>query len=385
MLTPRVLALPICAAIVILMTALPAYDRVKCLGIASFTFANWFQDSSIKGDTFFSAWGDDDGLYFQINDTPSGGGVSPSGSNVAFFSCNGYTSSRSCTSINTMAQWGGFTQTGSDGASYKSSSMISVQGAMYIAVNRQLSNVTPTWPSAQIIKTTDHGVTWTPAPPSTGQPYASPMFTNIKFRLPMFFQYGKNYVGQTVDRSNEFIYALSVDQSPGHYGPTSGTYSDRVFLGRVTISNMPNLNETNWQYYQGGDGLVDANWGGISTAVPVISTPGVYTILTEGTALYLPAFGQYVLINNFQTVPAVYTSLTWEIYVANHPWGPWSKIQTNIWDATTSPPGLGGNTAFYFPGPVAKSVNYNKFTLFTNGNYNIAADYVMVGVELTAH
>jgi hypothetical protein len=353
-------------------------------GITSFTFANWFQDSGIHGDTFFSAWGDDDVLYFQINDTPSGVGGA-GGANVSFFSCTGYTSSRTCGSINIMAPWGGFTAGGSDGASYKSSSVISVQGTMYISVNRQFSGTNPTWFSSQFIKSTNHGVTWTPVPPGTAQPYASPMFTDSRFRLPMWFQYGKDYVGQTVDRSNEFVYALSVDLTSGHYQPTTGTYSDRVFLGRATIANMPALNGADWQYYQGGDGLLDANWGGISTAVPVISTPGTYTILTEGTALYLPTFGQYLLINNFQTVPAVYTSLSWEMYVANHPWGPWSKVQTFVWDAATSPPGLGGNTAFYFPGLVAKSVTGNKVSLFTNGNFNVSADYVMVGTEVTVH
>jgi hypothetical protein len=211
------------------------------------------------------------------------------------------------------------------------------------------------------------------------------MFTDPKFRVPFFVQYGKDYVGQTVDRSNEFVYGLSIDQTSGHFASTPGTFSDREFLGRVLISAMPNLSAADWQYYQGGDGTVDGNWGALSTAVPILTT-AAQTLGGQGSVQYLPAFSQYIMINSTQTVPLSYGSTTWFTYVAPHPWGPWQLIQTDVWDGTTAPSGAGGATAFYAQSPVVKSVAVNgerTFAIFASGNFQVGYMYTLIGTLAT--
>jgi hypothetical protein len=336
----------------------------------------------MSADTFFNTWGDDGVIYVQCDDTYGGWQAASANSNICFGSVDSYTSSLTGTNINSMTMWGGLSEYGSDVATYKSASLTSIHGTLYMVADRQHAHG---WYSSQLIKSTNHGVSWTPLPPAGAQPYTSPMFTDFKFRVPFFFQYGQDYVGQTVDRSSEFVYALSVDQTSGHLASTPGTYSDRMFLGRVLISSIANLSAADWQFYQGGDGSLDANWGALSSASPVL-TSGTQILTGQGTAQYLPAFGSYLLMNSFQTVPLTYSSTTWTTYTAPHPWGPWALIQTNVWDGATAPAGAGGATAFYFQSPVVKSVAVNggrTFALFTNGNFQVGSMYTLIGATVT--
>ena len=79
-----------------------------------------------------------------------------------------------------MSSWCASEQTGSDGATYKARGLISISGTLYWFVTRDF--FVPNIPQqavviAQLIKSTDHGVTGPPTPPGTAQPYASPMFS----------------------------------------------------------------------------------------------------------------------------------------------------------------------------------------------------------------
>jgi hypothetical protein len=182
--------------------------------ITGLSFSNWFNYGAcphspkwISADTFFNTWGDDGTIYVQCNDTYLGWQGAGNYANICFGSVDGYTSSLTGTGINYLPTWGGVSQFGSDGATYKSTSLTSIHGTLYMVADRQKFASAPGdgWLSSQLIKSTNHGVSWTPVPPAHAQPYASPMFTDPKFRVPFFVQYGQDYVGQTVDRSGDLF------------------------------------------------------------------------------------------------------------------------------------------------------------------------------------
>lgn len=150
-------------------------------------------------------------------------------------------------------------------------------------------------------------------------------------------QYGKDYSGQAADNSGVYVYAVSND----------GCWNNCnfLYLGRVSIANMPNLSSADWSYWQGGDGLNSANWGAWATAMPLIQ--GTKKIGGASQPVYFGqlAEGCYVYINWFYPSVQAGTSLdasnsTWEIYTSVHPRASpaWTLIDTHTW---TTEPGVG--------------------------------------------
>lgn len=338
----------------------------------------------ITGDSYYNTWADDDNIYTTTADTYDGwnGALTGSGGrNLFTSSLSGYSPTLTGTMVNSMDLWGTITQIGSDNAHYKTAGMISVNGTLIMTTMRQQNTPTVNWFSATLIKSTNHGTTWTPQPPSTAAPYATPTFTDPKFRVPSFIQYGKNYVGQTADRSDQYVYALSPDLSGGHYSTATGA-SDQVFLGRVPVSVIANLSAADWQYYQGGDGMLDASWGSTTTAaVPVMSTPGTNSFQFSGLIQYLPLYQQYLYIVGIGDPT---TTTTWNIWRGAHPWS-WSQIQSVQWGPGNPQAGASG---FYLQSAISKSVQVDgghTLTLLTTGNYNAPAhaQYTMYIVPAT--
>lgn len=342
-----------------------------------------------SGDYWYNTWADNDTIYVMYDDSPSGFNATGGSSNMGMGSISGYNpATMTGTTINAMAPWGTMTQHGSDSPppqTYKSAVMMSVHGTLYMNAIRQSSESTPFgWFSTQMLKSTDHGVTWTPQPPSTANPYAAPEFTDPKFRMPGFFQYGKDYVGQTADRADAFVYALSLDQTPAHFN-SSTLRSDQMFLGRIPISAMPNLAFSDWQFYKGGpsgDGTQDSNWDVLANATPVISTPGTMQWHSFIPPVYLPGWGEYFFV--VETVGGG-TSTTWNIIRMEHPWGPWTQVGSVTW-GTGNPQGPNNASGFYGPAPIIKSISAGKpttLTLTTTGSYNTQAWYAMYLVPVT--
>ena len=344
-----------------------------------------YSPKTVSGDTWFSTWADDGKIYVTYNDGFGWNNIggSNAGSNIAINTVTSSTPAFVGTSVNTMAAWGGQAQTGSDGNTFKSTGIISVGGVLYWFVQRDNSTVLTSAPflqtakNAQIIKSSDHGVTWTPTPPSTAQPYASPQFpvaTYAHFGAPSFIQYGQNYSCPGVDNCGTYVYAISND---GFWNN-----GNNLYLGRVLISAIGNLSAADWQFYQGGDGSVSSNWGSISTAVSVLS--GSKTLGVPGVQ-YVPALGQYVMMEWYY--PAVAQGLgfldpawtIWSMYTAPHPWGPWTSSGGGA--VTWAPSG------YYNPVPVPSSVNGNSFTVFTAGNFNTynnpQGEYTLTEVPVT--
>jgi hypothetical protein len=339
----------------------------------------------IGADTWYSVWADDGNIYLSGDDTNGGWNNVGISANVFFSKIDGYTSAATATIVNSMSAWGPFNTTGSDNATYKASGAIAVHGYTYLMVYRQNKSAPPNSLSAQLLKSGlhDYGATFTPVPPATQQPYASPMFTNVKFTVPQFIQYpNADYTGQTVDRSDQFVYAMSPD-STGSTGP-----SDVLYLARVPVAAIGNQNIADWQFYQGGDGALDANWGALSTMVPTINEPGCGCHSNTETMVYLPYWQKYILIDFHYAPPGNDAGKSiFDVYQFDHPWGPWVHRQSDNFFTPGSAQTLNAS-GFYFMGTVVKSVapdGGRTFTMLASGNYTTAATYTMYMIPVTVN
>jgi hypothetical protein len=357
----------------------------------------------VSGDTWFSTWDDVGNIITTSDDSSAWNASSPTagGSNLAIHKLSDFTPTMTGTllfdGVTAPPYWyGPNTVSNGDGATWKASGFISVHGVYILSADRQLDTYTPP-PVPNILasalyKSTDHGATWTnvTTPPSgsftttqpaacggcdLGTPPATPPYTWVdpKFRWPFFVQYGQDYQGGTVDGSGTYVYAMSSDFTTGHTnvgGSVNGLGSDQVNLGRVPISAIANLNPSDWQYYQGG-----GNWGALSTAAPVISTPGQYHWGDTSSPVYLPAYGQYLMIMGDWGQGVAGTSV-WLVLTAPHPWGPWTQIQSNSW---TSP-------YYYYPAIIPSSIATDggiHMVLLASGDFQTPAAYTLYIVQVT--
>jgi hypothetical protein len=352
--------------------------------IASVSFGTPFKYNSnypsqyINADGYFNTWADDGNIYANGND--SSGWQGASDSNLSVNLLNGFRTSLTGSLVNAMAPWGVIGQSGSDGDNYKTSGLISVHGTLILsAVRVHYPNSGNGWQqptlSAQLVKSTDHGVTWSPQPPSRAQPYALPMF-GATFGSPTFVQYGQDYIGQSQDLSNLYVYAVSSNANWSNAGA--------LYLGRCLIANIANLSGSDWSFYQGGDGTMNTNWGAIGSAAAIITNAGK---ISNTAIQYLPAFGRYIAIEWFYpsvnaVPPTLDTSTTeWDVWQAPHPWGPWSELSTTTpWN----PLGL------YIAAIISKSVSVDggrTLMIATTGDYNMqnpgTGDYTLILVPAT--
>ena len=103
-----------------------------------------------------------------------------------------------------MAEFGKAAELKEDGASWKASGLTCVDGVLYLAASRHYYDgvgdtstdsarhfwIQETW-DASIVKSTDHGKTWTEAPR-----LGKSMFPGRVFSNPFFVQYGKDGKGE---------------------------------------------------------------------------------------------------------------------------------------------------------------------------------------------
>jgi hypothetical protein len=342
---------------------------------------------TVNADGWYNTWADDNGNYVVGND--SLGWQQATSSNLQVSTLSTTDTTTTGTSVNTMASWGTFTQTGSDGLDFKTAGIISVAGTLIMGVNRATQN-TPNSPPYQfnlindnLIKSTDHGATWTPSPPMTAQPYVSPTFTTQMSNVD-WVQYGKDYGGSGDSGSDTYVYAMSTE------GPYNN--ADKVFLGRVTKANIANLSASDWSYWTGVDAHNQPTWTSTwSSAVPVMQEHFKQTA-SAGTQ-YFPSLGQngcYIRINWWYPSVVTQSSLdpsssTWVPYAAPHPWGPWSAIGSpQTWNSS-------GMLGLFGPHIMPKSVTATgggaTATILTTGDYNnqnaATGDYTLTMIPLT--
>jgi hypothetical protein len=271
------------------------------------------------GDTWDPAWAEDGSLYYPGND--GSGWDKACSSNVFFNRSSGDDPfNLDNQTVNGMAEYDGWAKQREDGCTWKSSGCVSLDGTLYLALGRHAygtrsgdPHLRQTARRTSIIKSTDHGLTWTR---SAEENYHHPMFERY-FTTPYFIYYGQDGHSPAVDGAERYIYAIS----------NNGFWcnGDHYILGRIERAKMSRLDPADWSYFKGGDGSLDENWtGDPAAAQPVIENP---LKCGETGATYLPTLRRYILVAWYYpgdpNVDADESHLIY--YEAPHPWGPWTK------------------------------------------------------------
>jgi hypothetical protein len=204
-----------------------------------------------------------------------------------------------------------------------------------------------TW-DASILKSTDHGKTWSRAPKLDHAMFPGRIFSN-----PFFVQYGKDGQG-TKDDADKYVYAVSND----------GTWNNGnwMTLGRVSKGLIGRLDPGDWEFIQGYDAQNQPIWRPrCDNALYVFRSPG-HTSMTgihyiKGLDLYIMPQWYYPHLEEFR-----WTVTRWDFYSAPAPWGPWTLFHTQDFD----PQG------FYNPNIPSKFISEDgrKFWIFVAGFYN---------------
>ena len=274
---------------------------------------------SILGDTFLTAECGNGILYTTTNDTGAWNNPKSPGHNVIFGAFDGSPESLptfSGRTINDMAFLGGLAQVGSDGRTWKATALTCVDNILYLSISRynEAGDASLGWMiNASILKSTDFGRNWVnhlggvnTAPPIA----AGAMFPGSAFGLMEFVQYRANGIAPMTDRANEFIYAFS----------SNSKILDGDRLGRVRRADIGALNSSKWQFYQGGDGALDANWSS-NFGTAAVLPGGPATALVTQSIVYLEATGRYAM-TEWRGSPGGF-----QIFESEHLWGPWTKVR----------------------------------------------------------
>jgi hypothetical protein len=363
-----------------------------------------------SGDTWYNTWADDGHIYTTSDDSSGFAG-----------SCLGTSFQGSCPSVvsnlvvneldgpdpehlaspftNCMTSYGGAGSTGDqtncpDHDTWKTGGVISVGGVLYLVVSRQ-SDPGNQYPAgyqatedASIIKSTDHGRTWTSTwattPTSSGAAPAcnastghyDAMFPGSRFANVFFINYGQDDASWTATDNNggdTYVYAMANDGFA--YDGSS------EILGRVLKTDIGSLDATKWQYYENngfsrGSGDDSRNWARSSSqATILVSAPHQ---LSQAGVQYIPDLNRYVMTSFYypsfdQCWPFISHSqnpncngvdevrnTNLSFYQSPTPWGPWTSFYNQ-------PNGFG----WYDPTLVSKFIRVDGFsqTLFTSGDF----------------
>ncbi len=323
-------------------------------------FGNPVTYGDVIGDSWTPTWADDDNLYCSADDTLGSKGT-PINSNLAVYRITGQPPDIRVEVVNPMPQFGKYTQVDpEDGACWKASGITCVAGVLYLAASRNrymnqtgAFNIQQVW-DASIIKSTDHGKTWSSAP-QLGQA----MFPGHTFSNLTFVQYGKDGQG-TKDGSDKYIYAVSND----------GTWNNgnTMTLGRVPRDRIAKLNPKDWEFIHGfEEGYIPIWKPRHDYALYTFRAPG-----RTGVAgvHYLPGLNRYLTPQwhyptlNDTPATAVWKRTRFELYEASQPWGPWTLFHTQEFE----PQG------FYNPTIPGKFISEDglKFWIFAAGDFSAA-------------
>ena len=291
------------------------------------------------------------------------------------------------------------------GATYKGFGLMSISGTLYGFFGRQpeyaITNqiYTDEYTTQIIACPVSSGCTtntnWSPLPATNNTAFTSPMWPLPStpriasdgaaiglFTTPVWVEYGQDYNNSTGTLGG---FSLSVDGNTTYaYAFGSDGYSfsgSHDYLGRVPIAGGATTiqNQSNWQYYcgpVGGSISTPGNWCAYSsissyppTATALFSEPFK---LGEVGVQYLPVHGRYIAIftynpgaNSGLTTPQL-NNTVWSIYEAGTLTGPWTKIQTMVWNSTLE--------GYYTPYIMPASLNSDgglTGTMLAAGDYGV--------------
>ena len=303
-----------------------------------------------RGDVWTSTWADDDNLYCVSDDTD--GFDKACHSNLAVHRITGTPPDIKGVTINSMMEYGKDGELKEDRASWKACGLSSINGTLYLSVSRQgygnqgshSYSIQECWDSS-IIKSSDHGRTWSPAPKLNHA-----MFPGRTFSTPFFVHYGKDNAGSK-DEADKYVYAISNDG-----GWDNGNW---MTLGRVRRDQIGRLDPCDWEFVQGFEekDVEDRNpiWGPRhDTARCVFRAPdrasmtGMHFI--AGLDLYIMPQWHYT---------TRWSGTAIELHHSPTPWGPFTLFHVH----DTTPYG------WYNPGIPSKfiSANGHELWFFTAG------------------
>ena len=273
-----------------------------------------------NGDTWDPFWADDGALYAFNCD---GRGFGPAVMNLAFNKLSGNTADALVGSlVNPMSEYGKAGQKGPDNATWKACGQECIDGVFYAFVSRNTYGsdshdplTRQTARNASLIKSTDHGRTWTR---SAQENYERPMWSGGSFGAPFFVHYGRNGGQVEQDGATQYVYACS----------TNGFWNDgdTLILGRVLRSQLSRLNSADWEYLSARDGSTTSSWSrSINRAVPILNRP---RRCGQTPITFVTEVGVYLLVSwyNTETMTRWFkpNRMRYDFYQAPHPWGPWT-------------------------------------------------------------
>jgi Alpha-L-arabinofuranosidase B, catalytic/Domain of unknown function (DUF4185) len=361
---------PLGSAIVNVTTAAePNSTPITGLAIGGFTPYN-ANGQQMDGDTFYNCISNDSTTYVTLDDSNGFGLGMPGGSNQMLGKLISESPALGA-DVNFLPSYGtAGGHAGSDNLGAKASGLYCHGGNIYMITERVGSyagNGAVQHLGAQIIKSPDHGQSWSNFQyPSTYNvsgsmtyPADATMFgSHTLFGASAFIIYGADdgSSGYRVDNADAYTYIMGND---GYWNNGNALY-----LARIPKAKLPNLNPSDITYYVGGDGNSDAAWASsIARIQPILSADGH---LSEPAIQYVPALNRYLLFewyypNNIQCSPANSANSQWITYEAPHPWGPWNLIDTRNWPTQ----------GYYNPVPLQRSaLSGTTMTLMSTGNFN---------------
>lgn len=200
----------------------------------------------------------------------------------------------------------------------KPTSMLCIDGDLYLAVQDNRLITYDDAPAATIVRSSDKGKTWT-------WDVNAPMFSDHVFTTIMFLDYGKD----SQHAPDDYVYAYGLDNNWSFN--SSLEPPTKLYLGRVLKDRIQD--RTQWTFFAGMDANNEPSWtSDIAARQPVLDDPRkVYTrpltkdfrypnmtVLGLGGVLYNAPLQRYLYTS--------FTEYTFEFYEAPSPWGPWKRF-----------------------------------------------------------
>ena len=311
------------------------------------------------GDNWYSTWADDGALYSVSDDTR--GFDRACSSNLAIHRITGEAPPElHGETINPMPEYGGWGEfLPQDDAMWKGNGLACIDGVLYLSVSRHANpdgrfSVQEAW-DASIIKSYDHGRTWSAAPG-----LGAAMFPGHTFATPFFVDYGQD--GQaTADGADRFVYAIS---SNGVWNNGSS-----MALGRVPRDRIARLDAADWEFVHGFDDAGQPRWWPRhDTARYVFRAPGRASMTGVH---YLTPLGLYILPQWHYTLlddpERRWSATRMELYQSRAPWGPWSLFHTQPFEPS----------GWYNPSIPAKFIapDGRRFWIFVAGDWTTCRSF----------
>lgn len=337
-------------------TALAASTPITGLSlgpIIAYDVVNW-NKNYMEGDTYYNCKSNDGATYLTTDDTRGWQENGLPRQQSSALSLAKFTAEAPLAGItvNPFAAYGpAGTAMGDDRRSQKDSGLFCIGGNLFMTIGRQLnhatggmgSNTAYVQDAGQVIWSADKGNSWNnfqnaqyfDSGGSPTSPESSTMFPSVPGEMgsATFVMYcgddgtlGYLDSCNRTDNADAYVYLMAND---GFWD--SGNV---LYLARVPRAKMSRLQASDYEFYTGGDGSLDASWTAAQNgAQPVIANTGR---LGEPNVQYLPALNRYLLLTfsypqGLASGAAHSEHTLWLAYEAPHPWGPWTLINTTDW------------------------------------------------------